>query len=54
METSFMSESAIDADNVEETVTQVLTQFVQDGGEQAAMSVQLLQEQVELHLTYDG
>ena len=52
METSLMSESAVDADDVEETVTQVLTQFVQDGGKQIAMSVQLLQEQVELHLAY--
>jgi hypothetical protein len=57
METSFMSdslESAIDADDVEETVTQVLTQFVQGGDEQDVMSVQLLQEQVELHLAYDS
>jgi hypothetical protein len=40
METSFMSESGIDTDGVEETVTQVLTQFVQDGGDHVAMSVQ--------------
>ena len=47
-----MSESIVDAADVEETVTQVLTQFAQGGGEQAAMSVKLLQEQVELHLEY--
>ena len=53
METSLMSESVVDAAEVEETVTQVLTHFVQGGGEQAAMSVQLLQEQVEIQLGYD-
>ena len=47
-----MSESLVDASDVEDTVTQVLTQFVEDGGEQAAMSVELLQEKVELHLGY--
>jgi hypothetical protein len=52
METSLMSESSVYASDVEETVTQVLTQFVQGGGEQAAMSVELLQEQVELRLEY--
>ena len=52
METSLMSESVVDADDVEETVTQVLTHFVQDGGEQDAMSVELLQQQVEFHLEY--
>jgi hypothetical protein len=36
-----MSESVVDATDVEETVTQVLTHFVQDGGEQAVMSVEL-------------
>ena len=53
METSLMSESVVDAADVEETVTQVLTHFVQGGGEQVAMSVQLLQEQVEIQLGYD-
>ncbi len=53
METSLMSESVVDAADVEETVTQVLTHFVQGGGEQAAMSVQLLAEQVEIDLEYD-
>ncbi len=52
METSLMSESVVDADDVEETVTQVLTHFVQGGDEQVAMSVQLLQEQVEMHLSW--
>ncbi len=53
METSLMSESVVNADDVEESVTQVLTHFVQGGGEQAAMSVQLLAEQVEIDLEYD-
>jgi hypothetical protein len=53
METSLMSESVVDAADVEETVTQVLTHFVQGGGEQASMSVQLSQEQVEIQLGYD-
>jgi hypothetical protein len=53
METSLMSESVVDAVDVEETVTQVLTHFVQGGGEQAVMSVQLLQEQVDIQLGYD-
>ena len=48
-----MSESVVDAADVEETVTQVLTHFVQGGGEQAAMSVQLLAEQVEIDLGYE-
>jgi hypothetical protein len=39
METSLMSESVVDTADVEETVTQVLTHFVQGGGEQTAMSV---------------
>jgi hypothetical protein len=39
METSLMSKSIVDAADVEETVTRVLTHFVQDGGEQAEMSV---------------
>ena len=47
-----MSESIVDASHVEEIVTQVLTQFVQDGGDEDQMSVELLQEQVELHLEY--
>ena len=45
METSMMSESLVDASDVEETVTQVLTQLVQDGGEEDQMSVEFLQEQ---------
>ena len=53
METSLMSESVVDDVDVEESVTQVLTHFVQGGGEQVAMSLQLLQEQVEIHLGYD-
>ena len=36
----------------QESVTQVLTLFVQHGGDQDQMSVDLLQEQVELHLEY--
>ncbi len=48
-----MSESVVDAADVEETVTQVLTHFVQGGDEQTTMSVQLLQEQVEIQLGYD-
>jgi hypothetical protein len=52
METSLMSESVVHASDVEETVTQVLTQLVQDGGDEDQMSVELLQEQVELHLEY--
>jgi hypothetical protein len=52
METALMSESLVLASDVDETVTQVLTQLVQDGGEQGQMSVALLQEQVELHLGY--
>jgi hypothetical protein len=52
IETSLMSESSVDTSDVEETVTQALTQFVRDGGEQPVMSVELLQEQVELHLEY--
>ena len=36
METSLMSESVVNADDVEESVTQVLTHFLQGGGEQAA------------------
>ena len=53
METSLMSESVVDATDVEETVTQVLTHFVQGGGDQTVMSMQLLQEEVEIHLGYD-
>jgi len=33
---------------------QVLAQRVQDGGDEDLMSVELLQEQVELHLEYDA
>ena len=44
-----MSESLVVACDLEETVAEVLTQLVQDGGE---MPVELLQEQVELHLEY--
>ena len=45
-----MSESQVDASHVEEIGTQVLTQFVtrQDGGDEDHMSVELLQEQVDL------
>jgi hypothetical protein len=53
METSLMSESVVDTGDVEETVTQVLKHFVQGGGEYAAMSVQLVQDQVEIDLGYD-
>ena len=45
-------EAEEEEDDVEETVTQVLTQLVQDGGEEDQMSVELLQEQVELNLGY--
>ena len=48
-----MSESVLDVADVEETVTQVLTHFVQGGGVQAAMSVELLAEQVEIDLGYE-
>ncbi len=53
METSLMSESVVNAGDVEESVTQFLTHFVQGGDEQTAMSVQLLAEQVEIDLGYD-
>ncbi len=53
METSLMSESVVDTGDVEETVTQVLTHFEQGGDEQSAMSVQFLQEQVEIQLGND-
>ena len=49
-----MSESLVVACDVEETFTQVLTQLVQDGGDEDQMSVELLQEQVELNLEYSG
>jgi hypothetical protein len=45
-----MSESLVDGSDVDETVTQVLTQFVQDGDDEDQMSVEVLQEQVELCL----
>ena len=48
-----MSESVVNAGDVEESLTQVLTHFVQGGGEQAAMSVQMLAQQVEIDLGYD-
>jgi hypothetical protein len=48
-----MSESPVNVSDVEEIVTQVLKQFVEDGGEEEQMSVELLQEQVEFHLEYD-
>ena len=47
-----MSESVVDVADVEETVTRVLTHFVQVDDEQAEMSVELLQKLVELHLEY--
>ena len=47
-----MSESLVDTSDVDETVTQVLIQFVQDGGDADQMSVELIQEQVELCLEY--
>ena len=48
-----MSVSLVDSSHVEETVNQVLTQLVQDGdGEDPKMSVELLQEQVEVYLEY--
>jgi hypothetical protein len=37
METLLMSESLVDASDVEETVTQVLTQLVQDGGDEVVV-----------------
>ena len=52
MEISLMSDSLVDESDVEETVTQVITQFVEDGDEQTAMSVEFLQEKVEFHLGY--
>ena len=52
METLLMSESLVDPPDVEETVTQVLTELVQDGDDKDQMSVELLQEQVELRLEY--
>ena len=53
METSLMSESVVDTGDFEDSVTQVLTHFVQGGDEQAVMSVQLLAQQVEIDLGYD-
>ena len=41
METSLMSESLVDKSDVEETVTQVLTQLVQDGVDEDQVSVEL-------------
>ena len=37
METSMMSESLVDESDVEETVTQVLTQLVQDGDDEVVV-----------------
>ena len=54
METSLMSESLVDTSDVDETVTQVLTYHVQDGGDEHQRPMELLQEQVELHLEYSG
>ena len=51
METSLMSESLVVTCDVE-TVSQVLTQFLQDGGDEDQMLVELVQEQVELYLEY--
>ncbi len=48
-----MSESPVNVSDVEEIVTQVLTQFVEGGGEEDQMSVELIQEQVEFYLEYD-
>ena len=47
-----MSESLGVAFDVEETVTDLLALLVRDGGEQAQISVEWQQEQVELHLEY--
>jgi hypothetical protein len=49
METSLTSESVVDASDVEKTFTQVLTQVVQDGGDEEC---ELLREQVEMCLEY--
>jgi hypothetical protein len=38
METSLMSESLVDSSDVEETVDQVLTQLVHDGGDEGGGS----------------
>ena len=43
-----MSESQVHASHVEEIVTQVLTQLVQDGDDEDQMSVELLQEEGSL------
>ena len=40
-----MSESLVDVSDVEETVTQVLTQLVQDGGDVAQMSVECIRSE---------
>ena len=42
-----MSESQVDSSHFEETVTEVLKQFTQDGGLQAGMSLESLQQKVE-------
>jgi hypothetical protein len=52
MKTSLMSESLVVSSDVEETVTEVLTQFAQDGGQQAGMSLESLQQKVEFTLEY--
>ena len=50
METGVMPESVVVASDVHETVTEVPTQLLLDGLEQAEITVKLLQEQVELPL----
>ena len=54
METAVMSSSLVVSSDVDETITEVLTQLVLEGEEQAQtqISVKLLQEQVELNLGY--
>jgi hypothetical protein len=56
METAVMSSSLVVSSDVDETITEVLTQLVLEGEEQAQtqISVKLLQEQVELHLGYSA
>ncbi len=44
------SSSDVLAGDVEEALTEVLPQLVRDGDEQAQISVEWFQEQVELHL----
>ena len=53
METVVMSEAVMSkivvTSDVDETFSEVLAQIVRDGDEQAQMSLELLQEQVELN-----